>query len=48
VNATPTFFVGALRSDGSIELVKRVNGAVTFDDFVDVLADVSKVLVGRL
>ena len=33
VRSTPAFFVGRLKSDGSIELVSRINGAVPFDQF---------------
>lgn len=42
VNATPTFFVGVIRPDGSIDLMKRLNGVVTVDDFQDAIAEVSK------
>jgi protein-disulfide isomerase len=42
VNATPTFFVGVIRPDGSIDLMKRLNGVVTVDDFRDAIAEVSK------
>ena len=42
VNSTPTFFVGLLQPDGSINLMKRLNGVVTFEDFRDSIADVAK------
>jgi protein-disulfide isomerase len=32
VSATPTFFVGIVQTDGSIQLRKRVSGTVSFDD----------------
>lgn len=32
VQGTPTFFLGIVQSDGSIELVKRVNGSFSIDD----------------
>ena len=42
VNSTPTFFVGRVRSDGSIDLLKRIQGAVPFETFANAIADVSK------
>ena len=42
VNSTPTFFVGLIQPDGSIDLMKRLNGVVTFDDFRNSVAEVSK------
>jgi protein-disulfide isomerase len=33
VNSTPAFFVGTLGSNGAITLVKRITGAVPFDQF---------------
>jgi protein-disulfide isomerase len=33
VNATPTFFIGSVNDDGSIELVTRLNGALPFEEF---------------
>jgi protein-disulfide isomerase len=33
VNSTPTFFIGTVQPDGTIELVKRINGAVPFEQF---------------
>jgi NhaA family Na+:H+ antiporter len=47
VNSTPTFFVGLIRPDGSINLMKRLNGVVTFDDFRDSIAEVSKTTEAR-
>lgn len=47
VNSTPTFFVGLIRSDGSIDLMKRLNGVVTFDDFKDSIAEISKSIQAR-
>jgi protein-disulfide isomerase len=37
VNSTPTFFVGRRQPDGSVELVKRINGAVPFDLFAQTI-----------
>ena len=42
VNSTPTFFVGRVRPDGSIDLLKRIHGAVPFETFADAVADASK------
>jgi protein-disulfide isomerase len=42
VNSTPTFFVGLIRPDGSIDLMKRLNGVVAVEDFRDAIAEVSK------
>ena len=42
VNSTPTFFVGTVEPDGSIELVKRINGAVSLDRFEAAIDDVHK------
>jgi protein-disulfide isomerase len=42
VNSTPTFFVGRVRPDGSIELLKRIQGAVPFETFAQAVAEVSK------
>jgi protein-disulfide isomerase len=33
VDATPAFFVGRIRSDGSVELLERLVGALPFDEF---------------
>jgi len=33
VNSTPAFFVGAIQPDGAIKLLKRINGAVPFEQF---------------
>jgi protein-disulfide isomerase len=33
VTSTPTFFVGVVQPDGSIQLVKRILGAKPFEDF---------------
>jgi protein-disulfide isomerase len=37
VNSTPTFFVGTVERDGSIRLVKRINGAAPFEQFANVI-----------
>lgn len=42
VNSTPTFFVGLIQADGSINLMRRLNGVGTFDDFMNLIAEVSK------
>jgi protein-disulfide isomerase len=42
VNSTPTFFVGRVQSDGSIDLLKRIQGAVPFETFAEAIADASK------
>lgn len=42
VNSTPTFFVGLIQPNGSIDLMKRLNGVVAADDFRDAIAEVSK------
>jgi protein-disulfide isomerase len=41
VSATPAFFVGRRSRDGSISLVKRINGALPFERFDEVINDVS-------
>lgn len=33
VQATPAFFVGVVQPDGSVELKKRINGALPFEQF---------------
>jgi protein-disulfide isomerase len=33
VDATPTFFLGRIRDDGSIDVTERLNGAPPFDEF---------------
>jgi protein-disulfide isomerase len=40
VNSTPAFFVGTIRPDGSIDLVKRINGAVPFEQFEEAFREV--------
>lgn len=40
VNSTPTFFLGKIKNDGSIELVRRIHGAATFDTFAEALKQV--------
>jgi protein-disulfide isomerase len=42
VNSTPTFFVGRVRADGSIDLLKQINGAAPFETFSQEIADASK------
>lgn len=37
VRATPTFFYGIVNGDGSVRLVKRINGAVPFQQFSELL-----------
>jgi hypothetical protein len=44
VVGTPTFFIGRKQKDGSIELAKRINGTVSFDEIKTAVADV---LIGR-
>ena len=39
VNATPAFFIGLVRDDGTIELRKRINGARGFEDFEKVVRE---------
>ena len=42
VSATPTFFVGQLREDGKINVLKRLNGALPFEAFEAAVDHVSK------
>lgn len=42
VNSTPAFFVGLVRRDGSIDLIKRINGARPFGDFEDAITEAIK------
>lgn len=42
VNSTPTFFLGTIRADGSIELVKRINGSAPIEDFTAAITSVAK------
>jgi hypothetical protein len=35
VTGTPAFFIGIVRADGSIELVRRIRGAMNFELFRD-------------
>lgn len=42
VNSTPTFFVGQIKNDGSIELVKRILGAASFDTFAEAIKELSQ------
>lgn len=48
VNSTPTFFVGTLGLDGAIDLVRRINGAAPFEDFLTTIADVSGTSASRV
>jgi protein-disulfide isomerase len=41
VESTPVFFVGIVRADGSVELKKRINGAVPYSDFQSAIKDVT-------
>jgi protein-disulfide isomerase len=42
VNATPTFFLGTIQSDGAIELVKRISGAAPLEVFGSAIEDVAQ------
>ena len=39
VSATPAFFIGLVRDDGTVELRKRINGARGFEDFEKVVTE---------
>ena len=39
VRATPSLFLGRMRSDGGVDLLRRVGGAVSFDTFVAEVAN---------
>jgi protein-disulfide isomerase len=41
VESTPVFFVGIVRADGSVELKKRINGAVPYSDFHSAIKDIT-------
>lgn len=41
VRSTPSFFLGIVKPDGSVELKKRINGAVPFDEFRAAIMDVT-------
>jgi protein-disulfide isomerase len=41
VRSTPSFFVGIVQADGSVDLKKRINGAVPFNDFRNAIMDVA-------
>ena len=43
VNSTPTFFVGTVRADGSIELKRRIKGAATFETIAEAIDEISKI-----
>lgn len=47
VNSTPSFFIGVRRSDGAIDLVKRLNGAIEFELFESAVKDVSSTMEGN-
>jgi protein-disulfide isomerase len=40
VTGTPSFFVGIVKTDGSIDLVKRINGSASFEVFAKEVDDV--------
>jgi protein-disulfide isomerase len=44
VRSTPVFFLGRVRADGSVDLLKRINGARPFDAF---LAELNKIAQTR-
>jgi protein-disulfide isomerase len=44
VNSTPTFFVGTVRTDGSIELKRRIKGAASFETIIEAIDEVSKII----
>jgi len=39
VSGTPAFFLGIQRKDGTVDLVKRLNGAVPFEQFEDTIGE---------
>jgi protein-disulfide isomerase len=39
VNSTPTLFLGRFRSDGSLELIRRINGAMPFTQLRSAIAE---------
>lgn len=41
VQSTPAFFVGMVQADGSVELKKRLNGALPFDEFRNAIMNVA-------
>jgi predicted DsbA family dithiol-disulfide isomerase len=44
VKSTPAFFLGRVRTDGSVDLIKRINGARPFELF---LAELDKITQTR-
>lgn len=42
VRSTPAFFLGRIQQDGSVALIKRVNGAVEFEHFDAVVRELSE------
>jgi predicted DsbA family dithiol-disulfide isomerase len=42
VNSTPVFFVGLVQAGGTIDLRKRINGAVAFEDFERVVRELRR------
>jgi protein-disulfide isomerase len=48
VGSTPTFFVGLIDAAGSIQLQKRINGAVRFEEFEAAVAEVAGAKVSLL
>jgi protein-disulfide isomerase len=42
VNSTPAFFLGKMRSDGGIDLVRRINGASAPETFMNEIATFAK------
>jgi len=43
VNSTPAFFVGTFREDGTIDLVTRINGAVSYEEFKDAVRELQPI-----
>jgi protein-disulfide isomerase len=42
VNSTPTFFIGAVERDGSVRLLKRINGALPMETFRNAIESISR------
>ena len=47
VNATPTFFIGLVQADGAIELRKRIDGAVEFEEFERAIRELRSARAGN-
>lgn len=43
VRATPTFFIGMVKDDGSVQLMQRINGAVSFTQLEESVRTVTQV-----